>query len=110
MEQEQSSELESKEVFYREHVLKAQGGELSVREYCKQNGLSIYAFNHHKKAMGLMRERAKPNPPKAFVKVEAQATEMEPKIASRITPRVRNHELPDPKWLAQFLHAYVVKR
>jgi len=71
----------------------------SAREYCKQNGLRYGRFYRYKKKLGFIKVRSPYK--KAFVQIKAiePAVEKEPKV--KTLPRQPN--LPDAKWVAQFL-------
>ena len=88
-----------------EHVSRVAKFKGSMAEYCRQHSLVYESLRVRK------REYNKPKstligspPPLAFVKVEStQATLLAPKESKKSYPQ----PLPDPEWLARFIHTYV---
>jgi hypothetical protein len=72
-------------------ILNASDFQGSDKEFCHQNNLDLRQFGYHKRrhSKGLSRKSS-------FVKMDI------PRV-----PGVKVSTLPDPKWLASFIHSYL---
>ncbi len=90
---------EESDEYWQDHLEKFSRFRGSSREYCKQNGLKYGRFYRFKRKLGFIKVR-KPYQ-KAFVQIKP-AEELTEKDKPVIL-RPRGSNLPDPKWMAEFV-------
>jgi hypothetical protein len=78
------------------HIKAAEAFDGTNKEYCKVHGLNYGSFNGYKNKLGYSR-RAKAKPSE-FSEIRVSSSEV---FGS-------GTQLPDPKWLADFLRAWMV--
>ena len=88
-----------------DHVNRVARFKGSMAEYCRQNNLIYESLRIRKKEYN----KSKPPsivspPPMAFVKLEPTRLSS---TESRETKKSYPQPLPDPEWLARFIHTYV---
>lgn len=101
-----ANETESKgtnvEEIWKTHVEAAKNFPGSNVEYCRRNGLNLNSFRAYKRKFGAM----KPRNPRAFVKVECLSPEpVERQPEEPLRPG--ESSLPDPRWMAEFIAAFL---
>lgn len=102
-----ASEETASELVWKARVLDAQTFEGTLAEYCERHGLNPRQLRRYKKKFGATRTYRRRSA-KAFVKVECeQAPQAEPETAAR---ERRPSELPEPRWLADFITALAGQR
>ena len=99
-----SSNQESLQAFWKNHVLSAKDFKGTDREYCQRNDLSSSTLSNYKKLFGLTKGR-KRNKSK-FTQIQASVS-----IPSKPSTSFKNisRELPDPKWTAEFVMSLMGK-
>ena len=102
---EQLNEPLSKRKTWETHVKSSLGFPGSNHEYCKINNLSLQRFYYYKKRLGLTAQSSKKN----FVRVITPKLSLGESVDAEVINKTAfgKENLPNPKWLAEFLRAYV---
>jgi hypothetical protein len=105
-----SEPIGSEEEIWKAHILKARASRLSDTNYCKKNALSVWRFSTFKKKLGMTKPKTAAHAPKlgAFVKAIPLKSELPDQIDERVVGS--RAELPDARWLAEFVTALLSKR
>jgi len=100
----------SEEEIWKSHILKARASRLSDVKYCHKNELSVWRFTTFKKKLGLTKPKGVARGPKlnAFAKVVPAESELRSELAVSSTSSGKN--LPDARWMAEFVTALLSQR
>lgn len=96
----------NEDLIWKAHVLDAQSFKGTHAEYCQLHGLRLRDLQRYKKKFGATRPYQRRRS-RAFVKVESAES---PVIVRKQIERELSPSLPDPQWLADFIHAMMGRR
>lgn len=89
----------SKKEFWLAHIKAAETFDGTNKEYCKRHGLNLGSFSGYKNKFGFSGRKKANTKPSGFAEVQ---------IGGK-PGAIRGGPLPDPKWLAEFLKAWVAE-